>query len=63
LQLTTAGQRLNRAMAGTVEAIVRSTLRQIDDRDRRVVRRTLELLAERLDGAPAGMVRSRTRSA
>lgn len=49
LQLTSTGERLNSATAGTVEATVRTTLRQVDERDRRAVHHVLELLAERLD--------------
>jgi MarR family transcriptional regulator, organic hydroperoxide resistance regulator len=66
LRLTVAGQRLDAATAGTVEATVRTTLRQVDERDRRTVSEVLELLAERLDAgavAPARKSRPRARPA
>lgn len=63
LQLTSAGERLNAAMAGTVEATVRTTLRQVDERDRQAVQHVLELLAERLDvGAMPRMKKARARA-
>ena len=57
LKLTSAGQRLNAATAGTVEATIRATLRQVDERDRRAVHQVLEQLAERLDVDSAARVK------
>jgi DNA-binding MarR family transcriptional regulator len=65
LHLTPAGERLNVAMAGTVEAGVRTTLARVPPDDQRIAQELLEAIAEQLeaDGGSARPKSGRRRTA
>jgi len=54
LSLTPAGSRLNRLRKGTVESAVTAALQEMRPGDRRAAQRAMVVLAEGLNGSPAG---------
>ena len=54
LSLTPAGTRLNRLRKGTVESAVTAALQKMRPGERRAAQRAMVVLAEGLDGSPAG---------